>query len=171
MVVFGLITSTSRALNGASRAQFGRSIEALMCFYEDQATLTIDSQAAPVSIQFQRSSTDGDGCELIITLSDRTRAPESQAAISDQLLRRAFEPIAMPDASDHKCGSCFTTRIKVLNIWSVGAGNRAAGIACDALDLLGIEREKKFALKYSGKRSLSRTREARERIDPESLYE
>lgn len=152
-----------------SREGFAHWIESLIRYYEDSASLEITSNSSPVMFRFLRANTKNDGCKLIFEVALNPISSTHQPDLIRKFQEQGYETDHIASGDSQEEGPRLIVEMDILDIWSVGAGNRPARLAHTVLDVIEMGNSEKFNLAFDGQRSRARTLEARTRLDPRSL--
>lgn len=145
-----------------SRDMFSHWILSLIRFYEDAAYLSVALRRSSVPLlRFRRAGTSGDGCDIVLEILDGTLVSGHRRDLLDEIRKQRYEPTL--ETAHRSDDAPIAVKIEVSDIWSMGAGNRAARLAHAVLDVMSVDRDTKFDLSFHGARSRSRTFEARDR--------
>ena len=146
------------------REQFAHWINTLLRLYENSAAIgVIDKTSSILLFRFRRKSTNDDICNLNLEILNNKLAIPHRDKLLGKIRERGYKPILPDNPSD--CDWIIMVNFKIKDIWRVSAGNNAARLAQDVLDVMGIDKGARFKLlpPNSSLKSRDRTLELRKR--------
>ena len=156
-----------RPERNVDRSMLGHWFRSLIRLYESDSLVSVRHRGSELGFTLRRRAGDGVRCWVVLSWPAEGSGPSaSWIASRVDSLREAIaaEPrvLILPGPSD--CDSeRFDVQVSIPDIWSREAADVAVRIAERVLDALGVGRDARFDLEFTGEESVERALEARRR--------